>query len=118
MSPNGLIHEIRTSDINQANNPILFNIVSAFSTFVGEFSKLNNNYLIANIIDNPAFKRGPMENRLLDSNFFTRTFYTENLQSLRTLTFSDCYHNGSFKDLGEFRAMGLSVPDTASYIRG
>jgi hypothetical protein len=107
-SPSGRVHDIRTCDINQASNPILYNIVSSFSVFIGELTKQNNNYLEANIVDNPAFKRGPLDSRILDCNFFSRISYYDNLHTLRSLTYSDCYLNGSFKSQADFLEMGLN----------
>jgi hypothetical protein len=109
LSPTGQVHSIRLCDINKEANPILYNIVDAYTSFVGEFSKVNNNYMVASICDNPAFARGPIENRLLDANFFGRDIYYRNRTKLRSLTYSDCFNNGVFKQLNEFHQESIMI---------
>jgi hypothetical protein len=88
-------------------NPILHNIVSAYTHFVGEYTKFSNNYKIIPLVDNPAFKRGPMENRLLDCTFFGNAYYKSNSPRLRALTVGDCFIEDNFRSVVEFAQLDL-----------
>jgi hypothetical protein len=116
VSPDGDVTLIRSCDLDPESHPILHNLVKSYETFVGEFSKHNGNYKLANIFCNPAFYH-MNTNQLINKNFFGLAAYNQHAPQIRRLRFIDCFHeNGEFKDLTSFRLSGIALT-AASWMR-
>jgi hypothetical protein len=74
-----------------------------------QFTKTGNNYRNANFVDNPAFVRSAVDARLLDKNFFGTVFYSNNKDTLRNLTFDNCFLDGNFRSIASFEDLGLNL---------
>jgi hypothetical protein len=109
-APQGKIELVRSCDIDSECNPILFNLLRSFEYFVSCFTHLGQNYKKANVFRNFAFKRSKADGRLLDENFFGKTFYGKYRALLRQLTFENCFSGNDFKTVAEFAQMGLPLP--------
>ncbi len=96
-------------DFDRNCSPVLFEIASAFGTFVNCFGKIGNNLLELPLFQNPNIVRSSVDNRLIDINFFGREFYNRHCLVIRKLTINNCYENGNFKTLGEFHTMNLPL---------
>jgi hypothetical protein len=116
LSPDGDVTLIRSCDLDPESHPILHNLVKSYETFVGEFSKHNGNYKLANIFCNPAFYH-MNTNQLINKNFFGLAVYNQYAPQIRRLRFIDCFQeNGDFKDLASFRLSGITLT-AASWMR-
>jgi hypothetical protein len=56
LAPDGDISRIRPMDLNRQTNPILHNLVSAFTGLVENHAKQNGNYWLSHIFENGAFR--------------------------------------------------------------
>jgi hypothetical protein len=108
--PGGDLANLRACDIPREKSIILHEIAWAFEFFNGCHSLLENNYRKSSIFQNIAFCRSGVDNRLLDIDFFGKHFYNLNKEKIRTLTFEDCFSDGNFKSINDFRLMGLALP--------
>ncbi len=111
-SPNFDLTLVSSIDFNRNSSPVLFEIASAFETFVSCFGKIGNNLLELPIFLNPNIVHSSVDSRLIDINFFGREFYARHRDVIRKLTINDCFEVGNFKTLGEFHTMNL--PHTVS----
>jgi hypothetical protein len=109
LAPNNNIAQIRGCDVDRRVNPILYNIVSSFDKLVCSLTTIDNNYIKAHFVDNPAFKRSAIDNRPLDKNFFGNLFYNNNKNILRSLTFEQCFPEGTYRTLEGFMDIGLRI---------
>jgi hypothetical protein len=100
---------VRSIDFDRYSSPVLFEIASAFETFVGCFGKIGSNLTNTPIFMNTSIVRSSTDARLIDVAFFGRTFYTAHRDVIRKLTINDCLNNGSFKNLPDFHAMDLPL---------
>jgi hypothetical protein len=107
--PNFDVTSVSSIDFNGNSSPVLYEIASAFETFVGCFGKIGNNLLGLPIFQNPNIVRSSVDKRLIDINFFGREFYAWHRDVIRKLTVNDCFEAGNFKTLGEFHAMNLPL---------
>ncbi len=108
LAPNGDISRIRISDVNKTRHPLLHNLVRSFSKLAGAHSKINGNYKIAYIFENPAFTWGE-NSRMLDKPFFGAEFYLRYREKIQKLRLIDCYNGDNFKTIREFSEMGLPL---------
>jgi Reverse transcriptase (RNA-dependent DNA polymerase) len=104
---------LRASDLNQNDNPILYNLANSFDLFCAALATLNGNYKSAYIYDNAAFK---YDNTKLNRNFFGNNFFTAYEANIRSLKFSDCFQDGVFKTWREFAAMQIPL-NLATWMR-
>jgi hypothetical protein len=112
LAPDQNILHIRNIDVSAQNNPILYNLVCAYTNFADSFFLKDGNYKMSPIFMNPAFVRSGTDNGLLDIAFFTRNIYTRSEKEIRKLTFNDCFINGTFKDQANFRQMNIELTGT------
>jgi hypothetical protein len=108
--PGGVLANLRAYDIPREKSIILHEIAWFYEYFYGCYSLLENNYRKNSIFQNIAFCRSGADNRLLDVDFFGKNFYNENREKIRSLTFDDCFDDGNFKSINDFRVMGLTLP--------
>jgi hypothetical protein len=100
---------VRSIDFDRYSSPVLFEIASAFETFVGCFGKIGNNLTDTPIFMNTSIVRSKSDARLIDVAFYGKTFYIAHKDVIRKLTINDCLINGSFKNLLDFHAMDLPL---------
>jgi hypothetical protein len=108
--PGGDLFNLRACDIPREKSLILHEIAWSFEFFNGCYSLLENNYRKSAIFQNIAFCRSGVDSRLLDIDFFGKLFYNLNKEKIRKLTFEDCFLDGNFKSINEFRLLGLELP--------
>ena len=108
-SPTGNILLLRSRDINEFTNPILKRLVESYEDFYSCFSSINGNYKESFIFDNAAFTRGPVDNGKLDPDFFGHDFYAQYVNTIRELTFNNCFVGRRVKTIGEFHEDRLPV---------
>jgi hypothetical protein len=72
-------------------------------------TKKDENYKKSQIFLNPSFIRSKDDNNMLDIPFFTRQIFERNKLRIRQLTFEDCFTDGKFKSLNQFRLIGLNL---------
>jgi hypothetical protein len=70
---------------------------------------MGNNLSHVPIFMNKSVVRSKNDSRLIDINFFGKTFYSNNKEAIRKLTISDCFVEGNFKNLADFAAMRLPL---------
>jgi hypothetical protein len=100
---------LRSVDIDQVKNPILYEIAWAYEFFVGCQSQIDNNFKKNQIFMNAGiFVPGP-EVGQIDVNFFGKNFYVANKDKIRSLTYDDCFTNGLFNGIDKFRETGLPL---------
>jgi hypothetical protein len=109
LSPNYDISLVRLFDVDKNRNPILFNIVEGYQTFVNCYSRIGNNFSKIPIFRNPIFVRSKADNNLLDQAFFGKKFYEQNSDRIRRLTLDDCFTGNSYKTVQEFADMNLPL---------
>jgi hypothetical protein len=109
-APGGELFNLRACDIPREKSIILHEIAWAYEFFNGCYSLVDNNYRKSSIFQNIAFCRSGADNRLLDVDFFGKNFYSTNRVKIRSLTFDDCFIDGNFKSINDFRLMGLAFP--------
>jgi hypothetical protein len=100
---------IKSIDFNPCEFPVLYELASAFELFVNCFSKIGNNLLSVPLFMNKSVTRSKSDMRMIDVNFFGKTFYNCNKNAIRKLTISDCLVDGNFKSLTEFADMQLPL---------
>ncbi len=108
-APNGDFCLLRKIDISANENPILANIVDSFCNFSAAFAKKDSNYLKSPIFMNPVFVRSKDDSGLLDIPFFTRQVYDDCKLEIRSLTFKNCFLDGNFKIIDQFRTDGIRL---------
>jgi hypothetical protein len=100
---------LRSIDIDQVKNPILYEIAWAYEFFVGCHSQIDNNFKKNQIFMNAGiFVPGP-EVGQIDVNFFGKNFYAANKDKIRSLTYDECFTNGLFNGIEKFREYGLPL---------
>jgi hypothetical protein len=109
-APEHNILAIRAVDFNKDMNPVLHQLAENYERFYSVFSSHNGNYKKAQIYGNMFFTRPEDGSLCLDKNFFGRELYTVHRNKIRTLTFNDCYRNGSFKSPEQWQNDGLPLP--------
>jgi hypothetical protein len=82
----------------------------SFELFLSCFSLIDNNYRKNPIFLNGAFQRSGNDPRTLSSDFFGKLIYENNFDIIRTLTYNDCFSNGTFKSINEFLEIGFRMP--------
>ncbi len=97
----------RSFDFDKRSCPILYEIASAYETFVGCFGKIGTNLLEVPIFSNPNIAHSLSDRRLLDIAFFGKEFYDSHKDALRKLSINDCMMDGRFKNIDEFREINL-----------
>ena len=103
-APNHNIFLLRKRDVDPTLNPIIYNLTASFCEFYSSFCQVDGNYKEAFIFENNAFC---INQELLDPNFFGQNFYNAHKNSLRSLTFSQCFMGPRMKTMLEFAADGL-----------
>jgi hypothetical protein len=83
LSPNHDVSLLHASDVDQLNNPILYNIATAYEYFYSKFCQCNNNYKAAQIFDNPIIVFGPPINQSICIGTFGRNFYSQYRDQIR-----------------------------------
>ena len=114
-APSDNILLIRSSDICKSDHPILHNLARSYEDFYGEFSKINGNYKLAYIFENPAFCRNNSDLRQIDKKFFGQDFENSSAQ-IRKLTFSNCFIGNRVKSQEELAEMGV-ILSPANWMR-
>ncbi len=109
LSPDSDITAIRLCDVDQVNNPIIYNIVEAYNVFTNCYTKIGNNYSVVPIFCNPFFVLSKHDNNLLDKSFFGSLFFETHKNRIRTLTYSDCFLLDRYRNLEEFAEIGLPL---------
>jgi hypothetical protein len=99
---------IRCSDINKNQNPILYGIVESYEYFYYRFSEKGSNYINSYVFENNLFL-DPHTEAKIDRNFFGMNLYNNSVNIIRTLRFRDCFENGGFKTVQDFRNLGLPL---------
>ncbi len=105
--PDFNVEYLRKVDFCPLRNPILHGIAEAFELFVNCFTEIGNNYKVVPIFNNRSFCRSKADHRLLDEEFFGKAFYKENRNSIRKLTYSDCFIDDRFRTIAQFEQMNL-----------
>jgi hypothetical protein len=67
------------------------------------------NNIKSNIFCNPSFVRSKYDGNLLDRSFFGKTFFDLHSDTIRSLTFENCFTAKGFKSMNEFAAMSLPL---------
>ncbi len=109
LSPGFNISNIRLFDVNKQENPILFNIVEGYQVFTRCYDQIGLNHIKSNIFCNPSFVRSKFDGNLLDRSFFGKTFFDLHSDTIRSLTFENCFTATGFKSMNEFAAMSLPL---------
>jgi hypothetical protein len=112
LSPDSDITAIRLCDVDQIKNPIIYNIIEAYTVFTNCYTKIGNNYSVVPIFCNPFFVRSKHDNNLLDKSFFGSLFFEAYKNRIRTLTYSDCFILDRYRNLEEFANIGLPLSQT------
>jgi hypothetical protein len=107
LSPCSDVTLLRRIDINRQSNPILYNIADAYDLFVRCYGSAGSNLLVTPIFLNNSVCRSRFDKKLLDIEFFGKSFYNNHRDEIRKLTINDCYEGNIFKSLDEFREMNL-----------
>jgi hypothetical protein len=108
LAPGNDILSIHSCDMSPESHPILHNIVQSYVALLGEFTKINDNYIGAKILGNPAFTDS--NNRQLGPDFFGFRFFEEHKVVLRNLKYSDCFQGNIFLSVAGFRQINLPLP--------
>ncbi len=108
LSPTGNPVDIRLTDVSAQQNPIIYNIVSAYEKLLAGHTTLHSNYLLAPIYDNESIL-DPQEGRKINVEFFGRDFYNHHKVKIRELTLLDCLVQNNFKSIEAFATSGLPV---------
>jgi hypothetical protein len=106
---------IRTSDVNKNLSPMLYSFVQAYDSFYKSFASTGNNYLYSYIFDNDVF-RDTLSGNTIKKCFFGENFYNNNINVIRSLKFIDCFFEGNFKEIENFRQSGLNL-SPATWLR-
>jgi hypothetical protein len=110
---------LRKSMFDENTEPVLFNIAESFEKFQWKFWELNENFLMAPLVDNRFFLRAAPERRApvrgcVDRNLLGPDFYARNKESLQSLRMN-CLVRGnnivSFENLR--RSTGLNFSNNA-----
>jgi hypothetical protein len=112
LAPDQNILNIRKIDVSYERNPILYNLVCAFTSFTDGFYLKDENFKESAIFLNLAFVRSGTDSGLLDIPFFTREIYEQCKSNIRKLTFTDCFVNSTFRDQASFRQDGIDLTGT------
>jgi hypothetical protein len=107
LSPCSDVTLLRSIDINRHSSPILYNIAEAYELFVRCYGSTGSNLLVTPIFLNKYVCRSRFDKKLLDIEFFGKSFYNNHRNEIRKLTINDCYEGNIFKSLDEFREMNL-----------
>jgi hypothetical protein len=99
----------RSLDFDRRSCPILFEIASAYETFVGCFGKIGSNLLEVPVFANPNIVRSLSDRRLLDIAFFGKEFYELHKNALRRLSINNCMIDGRFRSIEEFRDINIPL---------
>jgi hypothetical protein len=115
LAPANNVLLIRTCDVDRNFNPILYNIVEAYVKFYNNFCRCGDNYNDAQVFMNSIF-RDPENNSELGINFFGRDFYNLHKNTLRSLTYNNCFVNRIFRTRDQFAEIGLPL-NLATWMR-
>jgi hypothetical protein len=107
-APGNNILLLRKSDIDIRTNPVLHEFVEDYEKFYSYFTAYKGNFQDSFVFENRNFTRTENNALLLDRNFFGAALYDNNKLLIRNLKFSDCYRNGEFKSLNDWREYGLN----------
>jgi hypothetical protein len=107
--PDFNVELLRKVDFCPIRNPILYGIAEAFELFVNCFTEIGNNYKVVPIFNNRYFRRTKVDNRLLDIEFFGKSFYKANRNAIRKLTFNDCFVDNKFRSIAQFESINLPL---------
>jgi hypothetical protein len=87
--------------VDRELHPILYEFVYDYCQFSGKYGT-NSNYKEGYIFDNQSFMAGPDYRTTIKTGTFGREFYNQNKNSIRALTFNDCFSEAGFKSIREF----------------
>ncbi len=108
--PNFDVALLRKVDVDPVTNPVIYGIAEAFELFVNCFSSIGLNYKLVPVLNNKTFCRFKDDSALLDIKFFGKNLYNAQKDRIRSLTFEDCFDDGTFKSVEQFEANGLILP--------
>jgi hypothetical protein len=80
-------------------HPVLAGICSSFGKFATAYYRKDKNYLKAHIFNNPLFRRGRDDERVICENFFGRNYDRDDLLKIALLKFEDFFVRGRAKSL-------------------
>jgi exonuclease III len=107
--PENNILALRSSYFNPEVSPILHNLASCYEKFYDAYTLINENFRDAYVFENRCFKRNRLSNEIIDRNFFSREFFSNNSSKISNLKFSEFFSNGRIKDLAAIHDSGLPI---------
>jgi exonuclease III len=109
LAPNNNVLLLRASDVNENLHPVLHGIVKSYENFYYKFSSFESNAKNAFIFENKFFHRTEDVTATIDRNFFGQNLYANNVNFIRTLTYSDCFRDGHFLTVHEWQQAGFQI---------
>jgi hypothetical protein len=106
---------LRTTDICKESHPILYDFAAAFERFYFRFSKDSENFALSCIFKNNIF-RDPETGNMIEQAFFGQRNYNLHRETIRRLTYADCFSNNNFKSQVQFAENGLNL-NVATWVR-
>jgi hypothetical protein len=95
------ILNISTNDVDKALHPVLFQLIESYTRVKLCHESVASNFRLASIFNNPLFKRGPRDPRLLDYDFFSTLCLNPNFCVISSLTFTDLFVGNRLKTIGQ-----------------
>ncbi len=91
-------------------HPILYDLTVAYSSIKQGHERLGNNFLLAPVLNNPLFKRGPRDGRYLEYEFFHDLCADPNFSVISRVAFRDLFVGNRFKTVGQLElVLGSSI---------
>jgi hypothetical protein len=110
---------LRKNMFDENTEPVLFNIANSFEQFQWKFWQLNENFLMAPLVDNKFFLRAAPERRApvrgcVDRNLLGPEFYAANKESLQSLRMNCLVRGNGIVTLENLRrTTGLNFSNNA-----
>jgi len=90
---NGNITNIRNGFMDKNLTPVLYGIVESFESFIGGFSKYNENFWESSLFENNAHMVSLRQKQRLTKTFFGEDFFVANKAKILNLKINDFYVN-------------------------
>jgi hypothetical protein len=110
------ILNISTKDVDIALHPVLFQIIDSYARVKLCHDSIASNFRLAYVFNNPLFKRGPRDPRLLDYDFFSSLCLNPSFCVISCITFTDLFVGNRFKTIGQLEVTFNSVLSHDHYI--
>jgi hypothetical protein len=117
IASNKNILNVSTNDVDKELHPVLFQIIESYARVKTCHESNANNFRLANIFNNPLFKRGPRDPRLLDYDFFSSLCSTPNFCDISCVTFTDLFVGNRVKTIGQLEMVFNSALRQEPYIQ-